>query len=51
MIQQPTILQPGRLEDMERTLVRGFKINLFPSSTPAPPPTLNRIWILQGVSF
>lgn len=37
VIQQPTILQPGMLEDTERTLVRGFKINLFTSSTPAPP--------------
>lgn len=53
VIQQPTILQPGRLEDGERTLVRGFKINLFTSSTPAPPPslTLSMVWILQSIFF
>lgn len=37
VIKQPTILWPGMLEDMERTLVRGFKINLFISSTPPSP--------------
>lgn len=39
VIQQPTILQPGTFEDMGRTLVKGFKINLFTSSTPLPPPS------------
>lgn len=52
VIQQPTISWSGMLEDTERTLVRGFKINLFTSSTPPHlTPTLTVIWILQSVSF
>lgn len=37
VIQQPSILQSGTNEDMERTLVWGFKINLLTFSTPPPP--------------
>lgn len=37
VIQQPSILQSGTNEDMERTLLWGFKINLLTFSTPRPP--------------
>ena len=39
VIQQTTISWSGMLEDTERTLVRGFKINLFTSTPPHLTPT------------